>query len=181
MRRILIPLHDTIQRASILSGIVNLFPPGSAELCLLGVVQRPDDYLTVDTYVGGMGFSTYRFSCTDEEWQTHCQRFAVELRRRAETLRRAGYWVHTQVQSGDPIDVIQTAAARDVYDLLALAHRPRTGLARWLLGNGYEQLLHQVALPVLLIAPDPVRQPVQALTLAKSEMLSYESALAHIF
>lgn len=181
MRRILIPLDRVVHSAGILSGIVNLFPPGSAELHLLGVAHRPDNYLTVEAYVGGMAFSTYRFSCTDEEWQAHCQRFAVELRRRAETLRRAGYQVHTQVRSGESVDVIRTMAATGAYDLLALVHRPRTGLARWLLGNACERLLQQVELPVLLIAPDPIRQPVQALTLAKSETLSYESALAHIF
>lgn len=181
MRRILIPLNISEISPTILPVVHHFFAPTEVELILLGITQRPDSALTVDAYVGDVAHSTYLVPCTDDEWQQYRQRFEVELKRLANTLRTAGYQVHTLVRVGEPVAQILAAVEAGAYDLIAMATRGRTGLARLFLGSVAESVLRQAPIPMLLMrpVPAPVVQPRPTPEQATLEKLSYEPSLAH--
>lgn len=181
MRRILIPLNISEISGEILPVVRHLFQPAEVELILLGVTQRPDSSMTIDAYVGDILHATYLVSCTDEEWRHYRQRFEVELKQLANTLRTVGYRVHTLVRIGEPVEQIVTTVATGAYDLVAMATHGHTGLARLLLGSVAESVLRRVAIPLLLMRPVPetVAQRQQTSKQATIEKLTYEPSLAH--
>lgn len=181
MRRILIPLNISEISPEIIPVVRHLFPPAEVELILLGITQRPDSSITVDAYVGDIPHSTYLVPCTDEEWQAYRQHFAVELKKLADTLRVAGYRVHTLVRVGEPVAQILAAVEAGVYDLIAMATRGRTGLTRLLLGSVAESVLRQAPIPMLLMrpVPAPAVKPYSTPEQATMEKLPYEPSLAH--
>ena len=180
MRHILIPLHVAEIGVEILPVVSHLFQPETVELILLGITQRPESQMTVGAYVGDVTHASHLVTCTDEEWQRYRQRFEVGLKALAMGLRSAGYSVHTLVRVGEPVETILAAVQSGTYDLIALATRPSTGLARLLSPSIADRLLRRVALPVLLLNPEPVVKPAQAPTLAQSETIHYEPSLAHV-
>ncbi|MBX3014804.1 MAG: universal stress protein [Caldilineaceae bacterium] len=181
MRRILIPLNVSEISLEILSVVRQLFSPSEAELILLGITQRPDHSMTVDAYVGDVPHSTYLVPCTDEEWHHYRQRFEIELKALANTLRAAGYRVHTIVRVGEPVAQILAAVENGIYDLIAMATRGRTGLSRLLLGSVAENVLRQSPIPLLLMRADPAAGAKQRTTQEQAtlEKLAYEPSLAH--
>lgn len=181
MRRILIPLNISEISPAIIPVVRQLFSPAEVELILLGITQRPDSALTVDAYVSDIPHSTYLAPCSDEEWQAYQQRFTVELKGLADTLRTAGYRVHTLVRVGEPVAQILAAVKGGVYDLIAMATRGRVGLARLLLGSVAESVLRQAPIPMLLMRPVPAPAVYQHPTREQAtlEKLPYEPSLAH--
>lgn len=181
MRRILIPLNISEISPEIIPVVRHLFPPAEVELILLGITQRPDSSITVDAYVGDIPHSTYLVPCTDEEWQAYRQHFAVALKKLADTLRVAGYRVHTLVRVGEPVAQILAAVEAGLYDLIAMATRGRTGLTRLLLGSVAESVLRQAPIPMLLMrpVPAPAVKPHPTPEQATMEKLPYEPSLAH--
>lgn len=179
MRRILIPLNISEISSEILPVVRHLFSPSEVELILLGITQRPDSSMTVDAYVGDIPHSTYLVPCTDEEWQAYRQHFEVEVKQLAQTLRSAGYRVHTLVRVGEPVAQILAAVEAGVYDLIAMATRGRTGLTRLLLGSVAESVLRQAPIPMLLMRPVPAVKPRPTAEQATLEKLPYEPSLAH--
>lgn len=151
MRRILIPLNISEISPTILPVVRRLFEPTDAALVLLGITQRPDDY----AFAGGPDGANlaYRMPCSEPEWQAYRQKFEVELKHLAQTLRDGGYHVHTLVRVGEPVEEIVAVAEKGDYDLLAMATHGRTGLTRLLFSSVAETVLRQVTLPMLLFRP----------------------------
>jgi nucleotide-binding universal stress UspA family protein len=179
MRRILIPLNITEISPTILPVVRHLFPPAEVELILLGVTQRPDSPILLAGYVGDIPHTTYLTPCSDEEWERHQQHFAVELKQLAATLRDRGYSVETIVRVGEPVAQILTTVASGTYDLIAMATREHTGLARFLLGSVAESVLRQAPIPMLLMQTARAVKESPTAAQAKPESLIYEPALAH--
>jgi nucleotide-binding universal stress UspA family protein len=155
MRRILIPLNISEISPEILPVVRNLFDTEDVELNLLGVTQRPGSYVAADACIPDAPHTAYTIPCTDDEWKAYRQKFEVELKYLAETLRKEGYRVHTLVRVGDPVEQVVAAVEKGNYDLLAMATRGRTGLTRLVLGSVAESVLRQVTIPMLLIRPAP--------------------------
>jgi nucleotide-binding universal stress UspA family protein len=157
-RRILIPLNISEISSEILPVVQRLFHVDEVELTLLGVTQRPKSYVATDAGVSEIPHAAYTVSCTDEEWRAYRQKFEVELKLLAHTLRQEGYAVNTMVRLGDPVEQILAAVAQSEYDLLAMATRGRTGLTRLVLGSVAESVLRQVTVPMLLVRPAPGKE-----------------------
>lgn len=153
MRRILIPLNISEISPKILPIVRRLFEPTDAELILLGITQKPEDSIFVEGWGPDGANLVYRAPCPDEEWLAHRQKFEVELKHLAQSLREVGYRVHTLVRVGEPVEQIVTAVEKGNYDLLAMATRGRTGLSRLLFGSVAERVLRRVTLPMLLFRP----------------------------
>ncbi len=153
MRRILIPLNISEISPEILPVVRSLFDADDAELILLGVTQRPGSYVAADACIPDVPHAAYTIPCTDDEWKIYRQKFEIELKHLAETLRADGYRVHTLVRVGDPVEQIVATAGKGSYDLLAMATRGRTGLTRLVLGSVAESVLRQVTIPMLLMRP----------------------------
>lgn len=154
-RRVLIPLNISEISSEILPVVRRLFTVDDVELTLLGVTQRPQSYIAADTAVAEIPHAGYTVSCTEEEWRAYRQKFEVELKHLAQSLREEGYQVTTKVRLGDPVEQIVAAVHQSPYDLLAMATRGRTGLTRLVLGSVAESVLRQVTIPMLLIRPAP--------------------------
>ncbi len=76
----------------------------------------------------------------------------------------AGCSVTTQVEIGPPTNVlVEYARERDV-DLIAMATHGRGGLARVVMGSVATGVLQRAGMPMLLVRPTSVRQPVKAST-----------------
>ncbi|MFN8495621.1 MAG: universal stress protein [Caldilineaceae bacterium] len=161
MRRILIPLNISEISPTILPVVRRLFEPTEAELILLGITQRTNDYEFACACGPDGANIGYYVPSPDGEWQAYRQKFEVELKHLAQTLREVGYHVHTLVRIGEPVEQIVAVAEKGNYDLLAMATRGRTGLSRLLFGSVAETVLRQVTLPVLLFRPvlDEVAKP----------------------
>jgi len=157
MRRILIPLNISEISPEILPVVRGLFATKEVELILLGVTQRPGNYVAADACIPDAPHTAYTIPCTDDEWNAYRQKFEVELKHLAENLRAEGYRVHTLVRIGDPVEQIVATVEKGAYDLLAMATRGRTGLTRLVLGSVAESVLRQVTIPMLLIRPTPER------------------------
>lgn len=155
MRRILIPLNISEISPEILPVVRRLFDTAEVELILLGVTQRPGSYVAADACIPDAPHTAYTIPCTDDEWKIYRQKFEVDLKHLAETLRQEGYRVHTLVRIGDPVEQIVATVEKGAYDLLAMATRGRTGLTRLVLGSVAESVLRQVTIPMLLIRPAP--------------------------
>lgn len=154
-RRVLIPLNISEISSEILPVVRHLFAVDDVELTLLGVTQRPKSYVAADAVVSDIPHAAYTVSCTDEEWRAYRQKFEVELKHLAQSLREDGYRVNTMVRLGDPVEQIIDAVEKSDYDLLAMATRGRTGLTRLVLGSVAESVLRQVTIPMLLVRPAP--------------------------
>ncbi len=153
MRRILIPLNISEISPEILPVVRGLFDITDVELILLGVTQRPGSYVAADACIPDVPHAAYTVPCSDDEWKVYRQKFEIELKHLAETLRTDGYRVHTIVRVGDPVEQIVATVEKGAYDLLAMATRGRTGLTRLVLGSVAESVLRQVTIPMLLIRP----------------------------
>jgi nucleotide-binding universal stress UspA family protein len=169
MRRILIPLNISEISPEILPVVRRLFNKEDVELILLGVTQRPGSYVAADACIPDAPHTAYTIPCTDDEWKAYRQKFEVELKHLAETLRQEDYRVHTLVRIGDPVEQIVATVEKGAYDLLAMATRGRTGLTRLVLGSVAESVLRQVTIPMLLIRPAPE-------TVAKAQKVSQAQA-----
>ena len=155
MRRILIPLNISEISPEILPVVRGLFDTKDVELILLGVTQRPGNYVAADACIPDAPHTAYTIPCTDDEWNAYRQKFEVDLKHLAEILRADGYRVHTLVRIGDPVEQVVATVEKGAYDLLAMATRGRTGLTRLVLGSVAESVLRQVTIPMLLIRPTP--------------------------
>lgn len=157
-RRVLIPLNISEISSEILPVVRKLFAVADAELTLLGLTQRPKSYVAADATIAEIPHSAYAVVCTDEEWRAYRQKFEVELKHLAQSLREEGYAVNTMVRLGDPVEQIVAAVENGDYHLLAMATRGRTGLTRLVLGSVAESVLRQVTIPMLLVRPSIAKE-----------------------
>jgi nucleotide-binding universal stress UspA family protein len=91
---------------------------------------------------------------SDEVWRAQAER---DLRRSRDQLRQTGVATHALMVDGYPPDQIARVARRLGCDLIVLATRGRTGLARLLLGSSMaERVIRRAPCPVLAYrAPQP--------------------------
>ncbi len=131
-----------------------------AALVLLHVYLPPAIYLPPEA--SGVGLIPF-----GEKWRGEAQRELCQARDR---LRQAGVATHALMVEGYPPDQIVRIARRLRCDLIVLATRGRTGLARLLLGSSVaERVIPRAPCPVLAYrAPQPrrvhgrVREPLKA-------------------
>lgn len=69
----------------------------------------------------------------------------------AEDLTKQGLRVHTEVEEGQPGDVIANFAEKSGIDLIIMATHGRSGIGRWVFGSVADKVLRAARVPVLLI------------------------------
>jgi nucleotide-binding universal stress UspA family protein len=77
-----------------------------------------------------------------------------ELRPITDQLEACGFTVSVVVSFGEPITQIEHYIGSHTVDLLAMSTHGRSGLGRVLFGSVAQELLHQLALPILLLRPE---------------------------
>ena len=99
----------------------------------------------------------------------------------ADHLRARGLVVETLTVPGDPTEAIVWEAAHRDVDVVVMATHGRGGVGRGLLGSVADQVLHRMALPVLLVRADQpalVGRPRRVLVPLDGSELA-EQALVH--
>jgi nucleotide-binding universal stress UspA family protein len=147
-RHILVPLDGSALAEQILSHAVALADYDGAELTLLRVVEGSS---APDT--GRSALYRPRESSATEQRATA----ELYLSRLAAELLTAGHPAHTVVVAAEhPARAILAAAQDRGADLIALATRGRSGLARSLLGSVADKVIRGGTLPLLAIRPSLV-------------------------
>lgn len=165
--KILLPLDGSDFSREILPQARHFFEPDEIELILLQVAPLPEGRtarpprpsLVVDEMV------VHEYESEIDAWRaSHPIELNHELasvqgalldrlESEAGPLREAGYVVRPSVRFGDPAEEIVTAATDEGVDLIAMATHGRSGIKRLALGSVAEGVLHQAAVPVLLVRP----------------------------
>jgi nucleotide-binding universal stress UspA family protein len=91
----------------------------------------------------------YDTQLEESEWDA----LANELLDDRRHLENLGYPASIEVRFGDPAEEIVDLAQSAGADIVALATHGQTGLRQLVLGSVAKQVLHRLAIPVLLVRP----------------------------
>ena len=151
-KRIVVPLDGSELAEQVLPTVIELANCTGAEISLLRVPEFPVfEYLMPPPEVG----RTLQEQARDEARQY--------LDRLATNLRESGLRVRTQVVVDDAVySTILSIAQESGADLIAMSTHGRTGLARMVMGSVADDVVRHTDLPVLLVRPQPVSDPLSA-------------------
>lgn len=141
LRRILVPLDGSSFARQALPYALELATRARAELMLLHTVEP-----IVETY--GV---TYPLTANDAK--RHMEEVQKELATLATELSASHIKITPITSLGFVVEDIVNVAAQHTVDLIVMATHGRTGLARWVLGNKSDQVLHATTTPLLLVRP----------------------------
>jgi nucleotide-binding universal stress UspA family protein len=138
-RKILVPLDGSPLAEVALQHVLQLAPPGSAELVLVNVIE------------------TYRYSSATMEMTPidilRYVRTGVEtyMENQRDLLTARQYTVQTYIPEGDAAEGILDVAEASGADVVVMTTHGRSGVARWALGSVAERVIHNANLPVWLV------------------------------
>lgn len=148
--QVLIPVDRSPFSLSIVPHVKRFLDPHISVLTLLHVAEEPSPAelrrMGVDEYTEQLNRLRGEFQHQVEE----------ELQPLTTELALAGYAVRVAVSFGEPITQIEHYIGTHDIDLLAMSTHGRSGLGRVLFGSVAQELLRQLALPILLLRPLPV-------------------------
>jgi nucleotide-binding universal stress UspA family protein len=163
--KVLLPLDGSAFSRQIVGHVRRLFRPTDHELFLLRVAPLPVGIVGAPPKPVSAGWMISMYEQPrDLEYALHPiyssqleqnERAAIEAQLLADQqhLERAGYTASVAVRFGDPAEEIVDFARRAAVDSVAMATHGRSGLRRFVIGSVAEQVLRQLAIPVLLIRP----------------------------
>ena len=142
-KKILVPLDGSTLAESILPYAKSLAKTEQAQIILLRVALTPDE-----------NFRARNTDLTEEA--------VKEIRNEAESYaKRTSLKLNLQgvntlgiVRDGPVPETILNVAQEINVDMIAMATHGRIGIKRWLFGSVAEQVVHNSAIPVLLIHPN---------------------------
>lgn len=150
-RKILIPLDGSSLAERAMLHVVQLVPPGSAELVLVNVIE------------------TYRYSSATMEMapvdvlsyvRSGIEAYMDEQRK---LLEMKQYAVQTYIAEGDAAQEILNVADTAGAELIVMTTHGRAGVARWALGSVAERVIHNAKQPVWLVRESTQVVPPQEL------------------
>ena len=136
--KILLPLDGSVYSERIGSWVTGLAEALDAEVALSSVVDERD--------IAAFGGNADAAKNARDSASKY-------LANRAEALDARGIKVSTHVAEGDPAEQIIKLARSVKADMLAMATRRESALARGILGSTTDQVLHSSPLPMLVINP----------------------------
>ena len=140
--RILVPLDGSSRAESVLPVASHISRATGGSVLLVQVVSPPIDYS------GGLAMA----SLVNEQVIESKMAEATEyLKAIAASPLLAGIETRTEVMFGTPALHIIAAAEEQKVDLVVICSHGRTGFTRWALGSVAHTLVHQSAVPVLLL------------------------------
>ncbi len=165
---VLVPLDGSDFSRQVVPVVLRLFDPGRHDLTLLRVAPTPEGIgtpppraLVLDGWVlGGADAAGGPHPIFQSQvWDALKTDLETRLRPDVETLERAGFPVRTLVRFGDPAEEIVAVAAGEGVDMVVIATHGRSGLRRALMGSVAETVLRRVAIPVMMVRPQPLEVP----------------------
>lgn len=161
LKHVLVPLDGSQLAETALEHAERLVCPGD-KITLLNVVQAPEvpiyDFYPMPSTI----IHQYETSMNDAMpfAQEYLNRIATQVR---ETL---GIEVSTQVEIGQPEDVIVETADKLKVDAIVISTHGRSGLNRWLFGSVTQKVLASASCPVFVI---PNRRSIPDQEISKAE------------
>ena len=152
--RIMIPLDGSNLAEGILPVAADLARRLKARIDLLAVVDPESTELPSYLQFGPSGDILKGPLSSVEDVQLERVRTANEyLLRVAESLRKDGLVVVTEIAVGDPAREIVARATRSQIDVIAMATRGRSAIGRGLLGSVTDKVTHSSDVPIIIIRP----------------------------
>jgi nucleotide-binding universal stress UspA family protein len=144
-KHILVPLDGSAFAEAAIPYALSLAVQYQAEVTLLRVVLPPRWQAMMEAESPAL---YEKLSRTAE------QDAASYLEYQQAALRVHGLQVHIHTESGEAVaELILHVVAELRPDLLVMSTHGRSGLQRWMFGSVAERVLHQAAVPILLIRP----------------------------
>lgn len=169
-KNVVIPLDGSEFSRAILEPVIDLFDPKLFQLQLLRVTDLPPEAkggIFGETADGWSVLIDWAYLVTPELHQTlddqQAERIAYlereltaglidDLRSAKNTLEHAGFDVRVDVRFGQPAEQIKTFANGQA-DFIAMATHGRSGLAEVVMGSVAKRVLHECAIPILMLRP----------------------------
>ncbi len=140
---ILVPLDGSPRAESSLPVVARIARASGGSIVFVQVVSPPVDY--------GGGLAAGGSLLTGEMIETEMEEATSYLKTVASSPVLAGIETTSEVMFGSPaMDILAVAESREV-DLIVMCSHGRTGFTRWILGSVAHQLVHQSAVPVLVL------------------------------
>jgi nucleotide-binding universal stress UspA family protein len=154
MQTILTPLDGTLFGERVLPYVRQLAPALGAQVVLLrGVTERQQEQflerqraLPATAVIPLTPASCELCALTDQ-----CQHTDCYLADQADLLRADGLEAYGDTRVGTPVAAIATNAARWPDSMVAMTTHAYSGLRRWVRGSLTDQIVHDTAMPLLLV------------------------------
>lgn len=164
-KKILVPLDGSEHARKIVGWATGLARVLGAEIILLSVIDPEDiDILEATTrglekrsVVGGGGISSAVRTPADVINRAIAQA-ENDLLAEAEIIKTAGVKSSISVGAGSPAEVIVSEANAESIDLIAMATRRESALARGVLGSVTDRVLHSTSIPLLTLYPGEIHE-----------------------
>lgn len=150
-RKILVPVDSSEESRTILRWAVGLAKATKSDVTLLSVVDT-EDLRIVEAGARGEEHPTAPDGIITEITQKLKAGLSVE----AGELRKTGVEVDVRVVPGAPAETIVEEAEALGVDLIAMATRRESALARGVLGSVTDRVLHSTSTPLLILQPEDI-------------------------
>lgn len=154
-KRILVPLDGSLRAERALPVAARIARAASGSIVLLQVVNPPLDY--------GGGFAPSPLMAEEFADKEFIDETSY-LKEVAQSQLLAGIRIITEVEFGLSVEQILGVVESQKADLIIMCSHGRTGFSRWVLGSVAQRLIHNCAVPVLVL-----REGGEALPAAKAE------------
>lgn len=150
-RKILVPVDNSEESRTILRWAVGLAKATKSDLTLLSVIDTEDIQIVEAGSLGGELPTAPAGVVTEISTKV---RAALEIE--AVELRKTGVGVDVRVVAGSPAESIVAEASELGVDLIAMATRRESALARGVLGSVTDRVLHSTITPLLILQPEDI-------------------------
>jgi nucleotide-binding universal stress UspA family protein len=163
-KRILIPLDASKASRTIIPYVKEFFKPEEYKLYFLKVFATDVEEIIIPPSHAALEWTPRMYELVAEwqeaEHESHqhkqdalCKALEDALADEAAIVKADGYEVETRVTCGDPAQRIEETIETLEVDLVAMTTHAREGLKRLIKGSVAGQVLHDMAVPVLLFHP----------------------------
>ena len=162
-KKILVPLDGSEHARKIVGWATGLARALGAEVVLLSVIDPEDINILEATTRGLEKHSAVGGSTVGSDVRTPADVIARaiaqaenDLQGEAEKIRTTGVNSSISVGAGSPAEVIVSEAHAESVDLIAMATRRESALARGVLGSVTDRVLHSTSIPLLTLYPGEI-------------------------
>ena len=164
-KKVLVPLDGSEHARKIVGWATGLAGALGAEIVLLSVIDPEDIDILEATTRGLEKQSAASGTAVGSAVRTPADvidraiaQAENDLQSEAETIRAAGVRSSISVGAGSPAEVIVSEAHSQSIDLIAMATRRESALARGVLGSVTDRVLHSTPIPLLTLYPGEIHE-----------------------
>ncbi|HJP28562.1 MAG TPA: universal stress protein [Dehalococcoidia bacterium] len=161
-KKILVPLDGSQHSRSILGWATGLAGVLEAEIILLSVIDTEEieilEATPRDLHRSKAGATTSTIRTPSDVIGDALSQAEKDLQEVADRITAAGVIASIRVGAGSPAEVIVSEAHSREIDLIAMATRRESALARGVLGSVTDRVLHSTSTPILILYPGEIHK-----------------------